>query len=350
MLLLELFNMLLEGKLENYAEANADKLRAVLLQQNANTSVGQILNQITQIDPSNNKSLSVWLLKLFINKDFTISEFPKVSSVLQQYQMIKSRLENFDPTILSSIDQLEQKINNIPKSNTQTQKEYVKSLYDSGQIKIIQTLPRGKVYEVHSVEAMKLIGKNTKWCTAADEENQFHDYYTPTNPIYVFIDKIANKKYSFDQRNGEIMDELDENLNESEDEKDIELYLYMMENINVIKNNFWDYNHNYEDMIYHDSLLSDWNFVSRRITRLISLLRFIDYCAYHHKYAFVMAISTGEHNNEIDKYIPDYDKIHINDFVDLFAFLTKQPIDLPPNLQQDYNITKKALLKYFTKQ
>ena len=186
MLLLELFNMLLEGKLENYAEANADKLRAVLLQQNANTSVGQILNQITQIDPSNNKSLSVWLLKLFINKDFTISEFPKVSSVLQQYQMIKSRLENFDPTILSSIDQLEQKINNIPKSNTQTQKEYVKSLYDSGQIKIIQTLPRGKVYEVHSVEAMKWIGKNTKWCTAADEENQFYEYYTPkkTNNFY----------------------------------------------------------------------------------------------------------------------------------------------------------------------
>ena len=341
--------MLLEGKLENYAEANADKLRAVLLQQNANTSVSQLLDQITQLDPSNNKSLSVWLLKLFINKDFTISEFPKVSTILQQYQAIKSRLDNFDPTLFNSISDLEQKINNIPKSNTQAQKDYIKNLFDTGQIKVIQTLPRGKVYEVHTEEAMKWIGKHTKWCTAGEEDNQFDDYYKPDNPIYVFIDKTTNKKYSFDQHNGEIMNEVDELLNESEDEEDIELYEYMMENINIIRNNFWYYNGNYEDMIHHNNLLSDWSFISRRITRLISLIRFIDYCVYHHKYAFVVAISTGEHKKEIDKYVPDYDKIHINDFVNLHSFLIKQPIDLPPKFQQDYNITKEALLKYFTK-
>ena len=355
MLLLELFNMLLEGKLENYAEANADTLRAVLLQQSANTSVSQILSQITQIDPSNNKSLSIWLLKLFINKDFTISEFPKVSTILQQYQVIKSRLENFDPTTLTSISQLESKINNLPKSNALTQKEYAKNLFDTGQIKIVQTVSRGKVYEVHSEEAMKWIGKNTKWCVAAQVRNMFQNYYRPTNPIFVFIDKTTHKKYCFDRRSNSLNNELNVKLPAENPVRS-----YMEEHIDEIRNNLDHYavtaavddvNDNIvrfdtiDELINSPGELEDFYGILFNIDRMgndeIGVEDLFTRCVERHRYMFVKAIEqTFDDENLAEDY--EIESMIRNNNV-LLNFFTNAPDDLPDNLAPSYNSVRAHL-------
>lgn len=57
-------------------------------------------------------------------------------------------------------------------------------------------------------EAACYYGKNTQWCTAADNNNQFN-YYNRDGKIYININKYTNKKFQFHFESKQFMDEND---------------------------------------------------------------------------------------------------------------------------------------------
>lgn len=61
----------------------------------------------------------------------------------------------------------------------------------------------------HTEEAACYYGANTRWCTAAKEDNMF-DYYNNDGPLYINIYKPKNRKYQFHFESSQFMDEEDE--------------------------------------------------------------------------------------------------------------------------------------------
>jgi hypothetical protein len=82
-------------------------------------------------------------------------------------------------------------------------KQEAEKVYEDGQWTII--IP-------HTMEAAQLYGKNTKWCTAAeDEEHNMFDHYNKSGPLYINIRKSDGKKFQFHFNSypKQFMDELD---------------------------------------------------------------------------------------------------------------------------------------------
>ena len=72
-------------------------------------------------------------------------------------------------------------------------------------VKILYKGPLGSLAVPETEEASKILGKGTKWCTAADNNNMF-DEYNKAGPLYVWKDK-SGKKYQFHFVNLEFMDD-----------------------------------------------------------------------------------------------------------------------------------------------
>ena len=62
-------------------------------------------------------------------------------------------------------------------------------------------------------EAAKYYGKNTRWCTAAENNNYF-DQYNKDGPLYILINKkVPDEKYQFHFQTEQYMDSRDSAIN-----------------------------------------------------------------------------------------------------------------------------------------
>jgi len=171
------------------------------------------INDTIPIESNNqfNRGYFEWLYRLYSKGNLPINKLDKVKEYLNIFKSYINVIpqENRDINKFKSLDDLynvvkefEGKEEIIPTSKTQKIKEIkkeVKKVFNDGEwLVLVPTTER----------AACIVGKGTKWCTSADDNNMFDSYYEDGN-LYIIIDKNNNKKYQLHIEKEELMDEED---------------------------------------------------------------------------------------------------------------------------------------------
>ena len=154
-----------------------------------------------------------WLLWLYQNRQLKLEDLYKAKEYLTYFIKFAQKIEDKDINHYKTLPQLYLTVKPFMDDPTQA----------SSHQDEIRTAKEGaeKVYEddvwlivvPHTEEAAKYYGKNTQWCTAADNGNQFN-YYNSQGPLYININKADNEKYQFHFESDQFMDETDTPIEE----------------------------------------------------------------------------------------------------------------------------------------
>lgn len=149
-----------------------------------------------------------WLLWLYQNRQLKLEDLYKAKEYLTYFIKFAQKIEDKDINHYKTLPQLYLTVKPFMDDPTQA----------SSHQDEIRTAKEGaeKVYEddvwlivvPHTEEAAKYYGKNTQWCTAGDNGNQFN-YYNSQGPLYININKADNEKYQFHFESDQFMDETD---------------------------------------------------------------------------------------------------------------------------------------------
>lgn len=111
----------------------------------------------------------------------------KIKSLSDLYNLIKDFKENEDDIATSNTDE-----------TRKIKEREIKKVFENNDWLISVPLTK---------RASCLIGKGTRWCTAADEYNNMFDNYNNQGPLYVLIHKAENNdKYQLHIESGQLMD------------------------------------------------------------------------------------------------------------------------------------------------
>lgn len=183
--------------------------------------------QILQLDPTYRDGrmgkYGKWLLNIYRKGTFKEGDFGEAKRLLPIYDKYKNVIKTKDIMSLSSMGELYQVVQPYIGGNMATSKsdaarkikEDAEKVYEDNQWVIV--VP-------HTKEAAILYGKNTKWCTAAeDEQHNMFNYYNDSGPLYINIRKSDGKKFQFHFNSypKQFMDELDEPILKNDDEHSI---------------------------------------------------------------------------------------------------------------------------------
>ena len=150
-----------------------------------------------------------WVLKLYQNGSWKPGDSVETKDLLGKFNKLKSKLpaEQRDINRYSSISELYNVLQPYLGIQSRSEiKQGAEKVYEDEQWIII--IP-------HTEEAACYYGVNTKWCTAAKENNMF-DYYNNKGPLYINIHKPTNNKYQFHFETRQFMDEEDEEIKPNE--------------------------------------------------------------------------------------------------------------------------------------
>jgi hypothetical protein len=178
-------------------------------------------NSIISADPTYNGGDNAglygkWLLKLYSTNNLKLEDLYKATHYLTLFHTHKRQL---DPSVkdigkfrtLPELWSVVQKYETVipQKSNREIKKDIKKEIervYEDDTWLVI--VPK-------TMKASQYYGANTKWCTAAKDENNAFDDYNDMDRLYININKKTGKKYQFHFYSGQFMDELDSPLDDN---------------------------------------------------------------------------------------------------------------------------------------
>lgn len=197
MKIFELFQPLLEYNRDITLQKMAKQLQAI----SATTKLepADVLEQLENIDPTKNKQYVPWLVKQLAANQFRLEDRPRINKLLTDFLSIKHRLPQGRRDLgRLSLYQLDDIVDNAINVELATDKD---KTADAGTFpvvpgsKILYNGPLGQLAIPETEEASCELGRGTKWCTAAREDNAF-SRYADKAPLYVWRDK-SGEKYQF---------------------------------------------------------------------------------------------------------------------------------------------------------
>jgi hypothetical protein len=139
----------------------------------------------------------MWIVSTFI-KELSIDE--QVQEHLKIFFQIKqAKMDKILPKkSLLEFDGFSEFTNSMQLVE-KTWSEYQQSLFKDEDINKIYETEKWNVYSPKSQDASCKLGRDTKWCTAANSDlNMFHRYYSEDTPLVIFVSKQnSTEKYQF---------------------------------------------------------------------------------------------------------------------------------------------------------
>jgi hypothetical protein len=169
----------------------------------------------------------IWILRRYLkstNGSYGINRWEDIQSrlipALEKFTKLKNKNKiqaaQKDINQYQSLGQLEDLMDQFPDEELASQKEKSsaeeQAYYDSGQAKLIYNDPQIKVVVPLTREASCYFGTNTRWCTAAKQNNMFGSYNNQ-GPLYIVLIKPENARYQFHWESNQFMDERDQLMN-----------------------------------------------------------------------------------------------------------------------------------------
>ena len=170
-----------------------------------------IVDYWAKVDPTPNHKYVDWIMRQYSKHDFRQEDFNRVQTTLVNFERYKTHLVQKDINHYHHLSDLEDAVETV--NGTKSKREEVKATKYEGADKIFDR-DGVTVYHIKTEAAAKFYGANTKWCTAANENNMF-DYYNNQGPLYVvFCKDLEGKpaKYQFHFESEQFMDVRDDDI------------------------------------------------------------------------------------------------------------------------------------------
>jgi hypothetical protein len=208
------------------AKPNAAFLSPEQLQQVRKIIARKFIERIEEYDPSPNKQFMSWLLSRYINGGIRrFEDFAKAREFLGKHMQLRqsgyfkrhpdANAAFGDIGRFQTLSDLGEFIISVEpelaKSNSQKERELEAEMIKDHEVQIIYDDVDWKVVIPLSERAACFYGRNTQWCTAAKDSNQF-SYYDAEGPLYVILQKATNRRWQFHFETGQFMDENDRSI------------------------------------------------------------------------------------------------------------------------------------------
>lgn len=217
MKLSNILQQLMEGPREDYI---VDKLGSKLISRmssdpGAAKEVQQLVDQLSAMDPTNNKQYLQWIAKQYIQDQFDIADAESVFEILSNFNEYKPRLAKRDINQYRTLEQLQHEMQTtIAGDSTDNLKK--SDYHNVENAKYLYTGPLGTLVIPQTEEASCELGRGTQWCTSAKNNNMFSQY-NEKGDLYIWIDRSGDKfQFWFNLNEGTYMftDEHDHELSE----------------------------------------------------------------------------------------------------------------------------------------
>jgi len=174
---------------------------------------------LEQSDPSPAKKYVNWMIVRYLKGDIRrLEDIPsRIAPALAKFQSLQNKKKlKPEHSDINRIKSIEDAMDEYAEGKTQGNKSQAKSvetdMYQSGSAELIFNSTEYKIVVPKTEKASCFFGKNTRWCTAAANDNQFNRY-SKKGPLYIILHKSTNSRWQFSFASGEYMDERDNPIN-----------------------------------------------------------------------------------------------------------------------------------------
>ncbi len=177
----------------------------------------QALQAFEDADPTPKKAFVLNLIKWYLDGSMRfVEDASKATEPLILYSRFRLRPDMPKLTELSFGDLLDlgDKLSDTKSKKEENKAEEI-AFYKREEAKLWLDNENWKVVIPKTEEAAKYFGKNTRWCTSAENNNMF-DRYEHYGPLYIILEKKTNKRWQLHAESGQFMNEKDEVVRSSE--------------------------------------------------------------------------------------------------------------------------------------
>lgn len=165
-----------------------------------------------------------WILSRYVDSEQNWEDIPsRIIPGLVKFQKLKNKklipVEIRDINKIKTLEEFEDIIDEyddtVITSNKEDEKRIETQFYNTGDAELLYDDNDIKVVSPKTEAASCFFGRNTRWCTAAKNDNMFNRYHE-NGPLYIVLLKKENKRYQFFWGNNEydqFMDALDREIN-----------------------------------------------------------------------------------------------------------------------------------------
>ena len=176
-----------------------------------------VFDRLLNADPTKKKIYLQWLIKNYINntnkdrfledlyktkEDLVVFTKLKQQNKIQQKDINQIKYENLYDVIKPYVKDL--------TSGKQVKKQELEKI--KSQIKVVYDGPEGKIVIPLTKKASCFLGRQTRWCTASTESENYFNYYNRKGKLYVILPKDG-RKFQFHFQEMQLMDEQDKEVN-----------------------------------------------------------------------------------------------------------------------------------------
>ena len=212
-----LFEFDLQKTIQNYSKRLLDRSKAD--HSAKNKSIEEIINLFVQSDPTSKKAYALWMINTYLSNGIRfLEDLGRTNEALISYidLKFKNKLkpEHKDINKIKSLNELEDLIDEYKEkpiavqSERQREKELEDQFFKNKEAELFYNDNEIKVVIPKTERASCFFGRNTKWCTAATNNNMFK-YYNDKGPLYIVLIKKENKRFQFHFETDQFMDERD---------------------------------------------------------------------------------------------------------------------------------------------
>lgn len=161
-----------------------------------------VVNKLSELDPSKNKKFTQWLLREYVNGAFRLDSvdkqkvllylktFESYKAVLSCNDILKFSWKGLIELISPYLE--EGSVKAISKRDLKA--AYRQMLFDTHQVDTfyVNDLTKTRVLRLNTEAASKYYGKGTRWCVSSNDNNEFEHYHELGNLYFI---QYKNKKF-----------------------------------------------------------------------------------------------------------------------------------------------------------
>lgn len=214
---MRVLELLLEDKSEFVAQQFGDKLKAAYSDQE-NKKAGKaetIVKALLKADPDAGKNL-VWIARMYVAKQFKMEDIPRIKSEIEKFKKVKNKLSIKDLNAYRTLDSLYDALEPLQDTDIEQSKKKQIATKKSN-VEYIINEPDFKALIPRDVEAAKIYGAGTKWCTSADDDNKFESYAKRGDLVIIILKHEGKvRKFQFHYEANSFMNERDQRATHAE--------------------------------------------------------------------------------------------------------------------------------------
>lgn len=177
-------------------------------------TVEKLLDELNKADPNNGKNI-VWIARMYTLKLFKVEDVARIKGEIEKFNLYKPKMANKDlnsfKTLAAFYDAVEAAEEEFGGESAEKSKKEIEADVKSNEVEWLIKTPNYKALIPKTVNASRIYGKGTKWCTASDTCDTHFKSYSSSGDLVIILVKEGSvvRKFQFHFSTNSFMDERD---------------------------------------------------------------------------------------------------------------------------------------------